>query len=380
MTPVPFPNRPSRTQALLLHAALDPLEEALAAWEEWRGATEFDAAGHEQFQLLALAARNLPAEALDDEVAGRIRGIRRLTWTRNQLLFRRGGEAISALEAAGIPTLVLKGTALAHLAYRDAGVRPMADVDILVPTDAALHALDVLEAAGWQSPYDDPRARTRIHHSVEVNRAPGGEVDLHWQSLWLPADDASLREASVPVEVGGTATRAPSPADNLLLVCAHGLPWSPVPALRWIADAVILIRESGPTLEWERLLAEARRRRLTGWAGVALRYLYEDFAAEVPEEVIVSLESAPQSGSERAGLRAAMRPDSPWRTYRMARDRHQRLLAMDASGTPRRFRDFAVDFWGVESPAALPVLAVRRLGRAAGARRPRARDSARSAS
>lgn len=381
MKQVPFTNRPTEAQMLLLRAALDPPTEAVAAWREWRRTTVFDDAGAEQFKLLPLVAGNLPPDALDSEVAGRMRGLRRMAWSRNQMLFHASGRAIAALEGAGIRTFVIKGAALAHLAYADLRARTMADVDVMVPPDRATEALEVLAAEGWASTYADPEARLRVHHSVEVSKPPGGEIDLHWQSLWLAADDAPLWEAAVPLELGGTPTLAPSPADSLLIVCAHGLPWSPGPAVGWIADAVTLIRsaEGGP--DWARLRSEARRRRLSAWVGVPLRFLREEMGCEeVPGDVIAALEADPMTREERAGLVQAMKPDSPLRTYRMARDRHRRLLAMRSPGTPPAFHDFARDFWGVTRTAELAVRAARGARRAAGARLSDARGSARSAS
>jgi hypothetical protein len=366
---------------LLLRAAVAAEDEAVAAWREWRQITEFDAAGWDQFQLLPLAARNLPAGELDAEVAGRIAGLRRLTWSRNQVLFHAAGGAISALVKAEINPLVLKGAALAELAYGDAGIRPMFDVDLLVPPQRARDAIAVLAKAGWASSYEDPTGRLQVHHSVGLSQPPGGEIDLHWQSLWLAADDTPLWEAAVPVEFGGVRARAVGPADNLLIVCAHGLPWAEVPAIRWAADAVTLIRSADPSLDWDRVCAEARRRRLSIWAAVALRFLREELGvAAVPREVVERLAAEPASRAEVAALTSAMRPDSPLRTWRLARERHRRLRSLGGGETPPGFLAFAREFWGVERTAELPLHAARGISRAARVRLSSGRGSARSAS
>ena len=371
--------RPTSHQMLLLQAALVGEEEAVASWREWRRSAEFDEAGWEQFQLLPVVARNLPEGELDPEVAGRIAGLVRLTWSRNQLLFHAAGDAVAALEEAGISPLVLKGAALAELAYGDAGARPMFDVDLLVPPARAREAMAVLGEAGWASSYPDPAGRIRVHHSVDLSRPPGGELDLHWQSLWLAADDRPLWDAAVPLRLGDTEARAVGAADNLLIVCAHGLPWAEVPAIRWIADATTLIRTA--EVDWDRFEAEARRRRLAIWAAVALRFLREELGiAEVPAVVVEELAAEPASRAERTALASALRPDSPLRTYRLARERHRRLRDMGAAETPIRFLPFAREFWGVDRTADLPLHAARRIRRAARVRLSSGRGSARSAS
>jgi len=256
----------------------------------------------------------------------------------------------------------------------------MFDVDLLVPPQRARDAMAVLGEAGWRSSFSDPADRIRIHHSVDLSRPPGGEIDLHWQSLWLAADDGPLWDAAVPLSLGGVEARAVSAADNLLLVCVHGLPWSEVPPIRWAADAVTLIRSADPAVDWSRVREEARRRRLSPWLAVALRFLRDELAAPVPAGLVEELAADPVGRAERAALASAMRPDSPLRTYRMARERHRRLRAMGAAETPPGFLDFARDFWGVERTAELPLHAARGLRRAARVRLSSARGSARSAS
>jgi hypothetical protein len=170
------------------------------------------------------------------------------------------------------------------------------------------------------------------------------------------------------LELGGVATRAPCPADQLLLACVHGTPWSPLPPFRWIADAVTVIHSSEGALDWERIVAEATRRRLTVATAAALAYLGEEFGAAVPGSVLAELHTAPASRHERAAFRAACRPDSPLRTLRMAWDRYRRLRDHD-TGAPRPdgFVDFARRFWGLESVWRLPAHAAgafsRRRGR-----------------
>ena len=373
--------RPEPSQMLLLRAALAEGGDAVEAWREWRRTTEFDAAGWEQFQLLPLVSRNLPETEFDSEVAGRLAGLRRLTWSRNQLLFHAAGEAFAALRDAGMQPLVLKGAALAELAYRDAALRPMFDVDLLVAPRHAREALAVLTSAGWASSRAEPAGRLRVHHSVDLSRPPGGELDLHWQSLWLAADDAPLWEAATPIRLGGVEARAVGAADNLLIVCAHGLPWAEVPAIRGVADAVTLIRGTEPAVDWKWFRAEARRRRLALWAAVALRFLRDELGvSEVPAAVVEDLGGEPVGRAERTVLMSAMAPDSPLRTYRLARERHRRLRSMGAAEAPPGFLAFAREFWGVDRTADLPLHAARGVRRAARVRLSSRRDSARSAS
>jgi hypothetical protein len=367
-------NRPTPEQLLVLHAALDEPGAAVAAWERWRAAVELDDVDGGSMRLLPLAYRNLGPGAFDAEAAERLKGLYRRAWSRNQVLFRRAAEAIGALEAAGIETLAIKGVSLALLSYGDAGARPMDDADVLVPIARTREAIEVLAAAGWRAGHDDPLAWTQVHHSLGFSGPGGGEVDLHWFSLWQPARDDELWRASVPMDLGGVATRAPCPADQLLLACVHGTPWSPLPPFRWIADAVLTVRAAGEELDWDRVAEEAERRQLTVATGAALAYLREEFGLPVPGRLSDRLAAAPASRHERSAFRAASRPDGPVRTLRMAWDRYRRLRDLD-TGAPRPagFVSFARRFWGLESAWRLPLHAGRALSRR------RERDAARPA-
>jgi hypothetical protein len=360
-------NRPTAEQLLVLHAAIDEPEAARAAWERWRAEVEFDDVDHGSVRLLPLVYRNLGPDAFDAEVGGRLKGLYRRAWSHNQLVFRRAAEAIGVLGDAGIETLTIKGASLALLTYGDIGARPMDDVDLLVPIERTRDALGALEAAGWKPDHEDPPAWTAVHHSLDFVGPLGGNVDLHWFSLWQPARDVELWRASVPFELGGAATRAPCPTDQLLLACVHGTPWSPLPPFRWIADAFTVIRAAGPGLDWGRLVSEATRRRLTVATAAALAYLREEFGAAVPEAALAELDAVPASRHERAAFRAAGRPDSPLRTLRMAWDRYRRLRDLDTGASkPGSFADFARSFWGLESVWQLPLHAARAFSRRRG--------------
>jgi hypothetical protein len=367
-------NRPTAEQLLVLHAALDEPPAALRAWERWRGAVEFDEIDHGSLRLLPLVYRNVGSDAFDDEVTGRLKGAYRLSWSRNQLLFRRAAEAIGVLAGAGIETMVLKGASLALLSYGDIGVRPMDDVDVLVPLPRTAEAIRALNAAGWSGEKEDPLGWAQVHHSMGLAGPNGGNVDLHWFALWQPARDDELWRASVTMELAGVATHAPCDADHLLLACVHGTPWSPLPPFRWIADAIAVIRRAGDRLDWDRLVSEAERRRLTVATAAALAYLREEFAAPVPASPLERLRAASASRHERVAFRAACRADSPTRTLRMAWDRYRRLRDLDTGvPAPGSFPAFARRFWDLGSVWELPLHGARAFARRRGS------DVARSA-
>ena len=101
-------------------------------------------------RLLPLVYRNVK-EALPAELRDMLRRVYLQYWADNQKLFRRLEERLTWFQANGIPTMVLKGVALSILHYRDKGIRPMADFDILVPEDLARDVIGRLQRDGWSA-------------------------------------------------------------------------------------------------------------------------------------------------------------------------------------------------------------------------------------
>jgi hypothetical protein len=83
-----------------------------------------------------------------------------------------------------IPTVVLKGAALATTLYPSIGLRPMGDIDLLVPQDRLAEAVACLQALGYVEPTPDmaPGLNQVVGHHVSLD---GGQaiplhVELHW--------------------------------------------------------------------------------------------------------------------------------------------------------------------------------------------------------
>jgi hypothetical protein len=103
-----------------------------------------------------------------------------ITTARNLVLSQVAQECISALEAAGIPTVVLKGLAYEDLLYarEGPGARPTGDVDLLVPGPSRRAAFAVLDRLRFEPRAAAPGFDDPDYHEVAWERN-GVEVDLH---------------------------------------------------------------------------------------------------------------------------------------------------------------------------------------------------------
>ena len=354
--------------ALLLRAALADGDEALAAYESWRRTADLDRPGPVASRVLPLVGWNLERAGLDFEDLPHLKQLHRETWTRNQHLFAATAPAVEALERTAIPTLLLKGTALALTVYPGPGLRPMADVDVLVPERLAAPARRVLAEAGWHPSLPEPERRLAHLHAQEfvreVDGVPGA-LDLHWRALWEgrePEGDDAWWESAEPLRAGGFESRILAPADQLVQLCAHAARWSPQPSFHAAGDVVILLRAEGGRLDWERVVDQAATRRLVPAVVTMLTAVTENFGAPVPHAALDALGAMPVIFRERVEFHARQLSPALGRGLFL----HWCDLAREApraSAARRlgRFPSYLRDVWNLEHSWQVPVEAARKV-------------------
>ena len=195
---------------------------------------------------LSSAGIELPS-AVAAALAARMRRIVR----RDLMVATESARLQRVLDAAGIPVLVLKGAALAQLAYGSAATKQTRDIDLLVPPDRAEAALQILEAEDYalSSPAKHLSARQRrtlVRYAREaelVRRSKRLPVELQWRAadnpLLLKGVDAHSPAQSVTL-ANGASLRTLAPDDLFAYLCVHGAhhSWS---RLKWLADLNALI-------------------------------------------------------------------------------------------------------------------------------------------
>ncbi len=147
-----------------------------------------------------------------------------------------------ALDAAGVPFLVVKGPALVATLYAEPSLRSYVDLDVCVrPIDLG-RAVHALEAAGC--PLVDANwpllSRVRVHE-LRVGGPSGGGIDLHWALGYGPTDQdtsppmQTLLDRSTVIEIGGREVRTLGPADTVAHLIVHAAT-SGGHRLIWVGD------------------------------------------------------------------------------------------------------------------------------------------------
>ena len=209
----------------------------------------------------------------------RLTEIAQSVWAANAVLARHWGEATAALRQARVETLTLKGMALANIVYAEPGLRPMADVDLLVrPADRAA-ALATLRDLGYGTPGDAADQLGASRSFAELVR-DGTRIDLHWHAARylrfegiVEVDHDGLWRRARPLVTAEGRSLMLAPEDLLLHLVIHLTLGSDFARVLWYADIDAVVRRFAGELDWERLATEADRwrvRTLTGWTlGVA---------------------------------------------------------------------------------------------------------------
>jgi len=353
-------------QELLLRACLLPGQAAVDAWQEWQSITDIDHLEVGSRHLLPLLYSNLRTLGIKGNRINTLKGFYRITWYKNQMLFRNMAAVLKILHNAGIKIMVLKGAILTLIYYKNYGLRPMQDFDILVCTDQAPAAVDALQKFGW-NPKPEPLKISSdeffsVRHAYHFENVSGDELDLHWhllyQSMEKCADD-DFWNGAISSEFGDVPIFVLNPADQLLHICVHGTIWDPMPPLRWVADAMMILKTSLSEIDWDRLLVQTQKHQLALPINETLNYLHKLLDAPIPVTVLENLQRLPVSNQERMEYKALTYPDylrGPFKTFylhyfRYARTKKNTGLLNRLNGFPKYFQIL----WGLDHIWQVPL-------------------------
>jgi hypothetical protein len=283
-----FHSRPTKQEELLLQAALLQGDRAIQAWEEWISSVDIDQLDRSSRKLLPLLYHNLHLIGITHPSMVFLKSVKRYTWYKNQILFVFLERQLQEFRKAGIKTMLLKGDAMTAVYYKDYSLRPMEDLDIMVPYEQASKAIAVLRESDWKSVSVISNKLIskliKYKHAEHFKLGSDTYLDLHWHLLphcLEPNADEDYWNNACQVTVGTENSWTLNPTDQLLHICAHGLVWEQPHTIRWTADAMTVIRQSDE-IDWERLIVQVQKHRITKLVRYALLYLKENFDAPVP--------------------------------------------------------------------------------------------------
>lgn len=220
----------------------------------------------------------------------------------NLLQFQELGQVLAALSAAGVPVVLLKGALLAETAYGNPSLRPMADLDLLVPQDRIAEVPHLLNPLGYRlqpGPAGHPFAFS-IRYGGEITLTKAMPLttvalDIHWNlvAFWWVRYTARLdleavwREAQ-PIALHGTQAWQLCPEDTLIHLCLHaGLSHSYAQLLNFIdIDRCIATYTE---LDWDRLVQRADHLQVRVPTCFGLLFTRDLLHTAIPDQVLARL-------------------------------------------------------------------------------------------
>ncbi len=221
-----------------------------------------------------------------DQVRHRLKSEETGALLLQELMDRELAAVLGRLHSHGVHCLLLKGAALARLAYPAPHTRPRLDSDLWV----RLNDWQIVEDCLTQSGYDPgPATRARVIQSQLTFVRPGGpdwqhNLDVHWKisNLQLFGDSLCFEtcwEERQPVPGLGPAAWTLAPAAGLLLACLHRVAHHGRSSrLIWLRDIYELARRLSPQQQ-EEFLELTGRKQLRAVCRDGLAHALEAFPA-----------------------------------------------------------------------------------------------------
>ena len=246
-----------------------------------------------QKNLSEIACEGIPADVLKQiSQESRENALRGLFLSAE--LFR----ILDRFRERNIQAIPYKGPVLAARAYGSATLRQFDDLDIVTPQKFMPAVFETMESLDYRARLPCERfvakgSRAIPGEYVFVHRVNSAMVEVHteWTLRHFPVrpDIEAMVRRSTVVSVDGKDVTAFATEDELLVLAVHGAKdfWS---RLIWVADIAEIVKQS-PRLDWEKVIAEAKRLKAVRMLKLGLSLAREILGLALPSEIVNQIEA-----------------------------------------------------------------------------------------
>ena len=292
---------PSPELQHFLHTVFSPEEAFGDAWNRWAASTPVQGISTALGRLLPLAAPALHRQRIQGDLAAEATRRYRQGKARNMLFRAELDRQLLRMAEAGIPVLLLKGAMLISDDSFDLGLRPMSDLDFMVPPDLLLRARDLLIADGWRAHSYFGSIDPKFTQGIRFGNPRDIYIDLHCHPIHQAGRaglDDRLWDRSEPIPSNRQGVRRLGLEHQAIHLMAHGLLWSDPPAFRWVPDLMTVLKRADRPLDFHRLMQEAQALEVGATVGPALLWLHQTGFLVVPQEILAAFAAAPVTRRE----------------------------------------------------------------------------------
>ena len=174
-------------------------------------------------------ARDSIVELIPENLIENLQAQYQLHRVRNLKAYQALTELVELLKSNNIASVALKGAYLSIFAYPDIALRPMRDLDLLVPEQQVIYAYDLLIAKGYKRLHGSGGPESALetaHHLPALVSSTGIVVELHHR-ITQPAKyetcliTQNIWSRSMVKKIGKVNVQFASPEDLLIHLCEH---------------------------------------------------------------------------------------------------------------------------------------------------------------
>ena len=244
-------------------------------------------------------------EYVPAEVMAKLRILYYKNAALNTLLYYELSRVLKAFKNIGIDVIVLKGAFLAETVYKNIGLRPMSDVDLLIKQED----LQKVKNEMVQLRYHAPVYPTKWHEQLQnawteeikyTNQEKNVAIDVHWNlqppSSPIQVDITKSWENVQPVKTAGVETLILAPEDLLQHLCLHldkHISSSGAPPLqfKWYCDIAEVIRYYNGKINWKYLVQTSKNYGIEEPIYQSLYLVNKYLGAVVPMDALEELKT-----------------------------------------------------------------------------------------
>lgn len=234
--------------------------------------------------------KNSRLSSVPADVIQKLKGIYLHVFRYNARIYHELSRVFRALKENNIPTIVLKGAALAELIYRDIALRPMSDVDIIVRAEDAWRIDEVLEPLGYES---DAISKHHVKWLPHIVKSKFLEIDINPVIFELPKLDPWVNAKRV--KISGDEVFILGPEDFILHILLH-LDRHHIEDgccnLIWWFDIKRLLENYSVEINWDYIIQVAREHQVESSVKRVFDAIDRWFGVSVPADVLSQLKSS----------------------------------------------------------------------------------------
>ena len=245
------------------------------------------------YRLKQLDALNLAPP----HVADKLRNSLYLSAQRNVHKFQELGQVLAAFNQSSIRVIPLKGAHLAALIYADPALRPMGDLDILVPRAQLEEGAKIIAGLGYRAcrAYQVEDECTRMQHLPPMNKDGHSTIEIHWAiskpHFPFKIDQAALWESAVPTRISAQPAWVLSNEHLLLHLALHtSYQHHFNSGLKPFCDMAEILLRHRERIDWGRLTQDAVEWGLAKSLYLTLTMVEDLLQVNVPRAALEALE------------------------------------------------------------------------------------------